>query len=151
MRAFVVALFGAALLLTFEASARGSSGHSGTHSGSHGSAHSSGHSSSHASAGGSRTHSSSGVHHAPPVGHVSTSKRAAQGAIRDKHGRIARSVKAKDDFKKGHPCPSTGKKSGACPGYVIDHRQALKHGGTDTASNMQWQTSADARIKDRSE
>lgn len=150
MRALVVALFGTALLFTFEASARGSGGHSGTHSGSHSSAHSSGHSAGHASAGG-HTHSSSGVHRAPPVGHVPTSKRAAQRVTRDKHGRIARSVKAKDDFRKGHPCPSTGKKSGACPGYVIDHRQALKHGGTDTAGNMQWQTSADSRIKDRSE
>ena len=57
--------------------------------------------------------------------------RAAQGVARDSHGRIARSEKAKDDFKHSHPCPSTGKRSGTCPGYVIDHRQALKHGGSD--------------------
>ena len=35
------------------------------------------------------------------------------------------------EFMKIHPCPSTGKTSGACPGYVVDHNQALKHGGAD--------------------
>jgi len=37
---------------------------------------------------------------------------------RDAHGHIKRSQEAKDQFKKAHPCPSTGKSSGACPGYV---------------------------------
>jgi hypothetical protein len=68
---------------------------------------------------------------------------------RDKHGKIARSQQAKNEFKKGHPCPSTGKSSGACPGYVIDHVQALKHGGTDKPSNMQWQTKQAAKEKDK--
>ena len=40
-----------------------------------------------------------------------------------------RSLEAKHEFKHSNPCPSTGKRSGACPGYVIDHVQALKHGG----------------------
>jgi hypothetical protein len=70
---------------------------------------------------------------------------------RDSHGRIARSTKAKDEFKKSHPCPSTGRTSGACPGYVIDHVQALKHGGADSPGNMQWQTTAAAKAKDRVE
>ena len=77
--------------------------------------------------------------------------RRAQGVQRDAHGKIARSVKAKDDFKRSHPCPSTGRKSGACPGYVIDHVRALKHGGQDAPSNMQWQTTAAANAKDRTE
>jgi hypothetical protein len=70
---------------------------------------------------------------------------------RDSHGRIKRSAKARDDFKKHHPCPSTGGTSGSCPGYVIDHVQALKHGGADTASNMQWQTVEAAKAKDKIE
>ena len=61
----------------------------------------------------------------------------------------ARSTAAKDAFKRAHPCPSTGRTSGACPGYVIDHVQALKHGGADAPSNMQWQTTAAAKEKDR--
>ena len=75
----------------------------------------------------------------------------AQGVQRDAKGKIARSPKAKADFKNQHPCPSTGKTSGACPGYVIDHVQALKHGGADKASNMQWQTTAAAKQKDKTE
>jgi len=40
---------------------------------------------------------------------------------------------------------------GACPGYVVDHIKALKHGGSDTPENMQWQTRAEAKAKDREE
>jgi hypothetical protein len=49
---------------------------------------------------------------------------------------------------KSHPCPSTGKTHGSCPGYVVDHVQALKHGGADSPSNMQWQTKEAAKAKD---
>lgn len=34
-------------------------------------------------------------------------------------------------------CPATGKSSGACPGYVVDHIKALKRGGADEPSNIQ--------------
>jgi hypothetical protein len=54
-------------------------------------------------------------------------------------------------FKKANPCPSTGKSSGPCPGYVIDHVIALKRGGAYDRSNMQWQTTADAQAKDKVE
>jgi hypothetical protein len=40
---------------------------------------------------------------------------------------------------------------GAFPGYVVDHKQALKHSGADTPGNMQWQTRAAAKAKDRIE
>jgi len=70
---------------------------------------------------------------------------------RNSHGRIARSTAAKDAFKHEHPCPSTGKTSGACPGYVIDHIDPLKRGGADAPSNMQWQTTAAAKEKDKTE
>ena len=81
---------------------------------------------------------------------------AAKGASpsemeRDSHGRIARSKAAKDAFMRAHPCPSTGKTNGACPGYVVDHVQALKHGGADAPFNMQWQTTEDAKAKDKLE
>lgn len=70
---------------------------------------------------------------------------------RDSHGRIKRSAAAKDAFKHEHPCPSTGKGSGACPGYVIDHVNPLECGGADASSNMQWQTIADGKAKDKTE
>lgn len=79
-----------------------------------------------------------------------TSK-ATPGVPRDSHGRIARSRQAKNEFKKSHPCPSTGRSSGSCPGYVIDHVKPLKRGGADSPSNMQWQTKEAAKIKDKSE
>jgi hypothetical protein len=70
---------------------------------------------------------------------------------RDSNGHIKRSQSAKNEFKKEHPCPSTGKSKGACPGYVIDHIQPLKRGGEDAPRNMQWQTKEDAKKKDRTE
>lgn len=85
-----------------------------------------------------------------PHGHT-VSQRADSDVSRDRHGRIARSAKAKQQFKRQHPCPSTGKGSGACPGYVIDHVHPLKRGGRDAPDNMQWQTVQDAKIKDRTE
>ena len=75
----------------------------------------------------------------------------ASGAPRDAHGRIARDPRARNEFKRLHPCPSTGKSGGSCSGYVIDHVQPLKRGGADTPANMQWQTEGAAKIKDRTE
>lgn len=71
--------------------------------------------------------------------------------IRDARGHLRRSEAAKGAFKRQQPCPSTGKRSGACPGYVIDHRVALACGGVDDPSNMQWQTTTAARLKDKTE
>lgn len=81
--------------------------------------------------------------------HSPVSSTSATLPERDEHGRFKRSEAAKDAFKQEHPCPSTGKTSGACPGYVIDHIQALKHGGADAPSNMQWQTVEAAKEKDK--
>ena len=95
-----------------------------------------------------RTGSAYSRHHT----YSTRSPRAAAYAIqRDSHGRIKRSATAKNDFKRQHPCPSTGRSSGACPGYVIDHVRALECGGPDSASNMQWQTVADGKAKDKIE
>jgi hypothetical protein len=70
---------------------------------------------------------------------------------RDKHGKIKRSGAAKSAFERQSPCPSSRKTSGRCPGYVVDHMTALECGGADTPSNMQWQTTADAKVKDKTE
>jgi hypothetical protein len=73
----------------------------------------------------------------------------AQGVDRNAAGKIARSPHARTEFKKANPCPSTGRTHGACPGYVIDHVKPLKRGGADRPSNMQWQTKAAAKEKDK--
>jgi hypothetical protein len=66
-------------------------------------------------------------------------------------GRIKRSAAARREFKRLHLCPSTGKPTGACPGYVIDHIDPLQCGGPDVPRNMQWQTREEAKEKDRDE
>jgi hypothetical protein len=60
-----------------------------------------------------------------------------------------RSHAVKQEFQRLHPCPSTGRTTGACPGYVKDHIVPLACGGPDAVANMQWQTVADAKAKDR--
>jgi hypothetical protein len=100
---------------------------SGSHSGSH-----------------NRSNSSS-------TSHAPKQSRKATGITRDSKGRIRRSPEAKHEFRKSHPCPSTGRTSGRCPGFVVDHVQALKHGGADAPSNMQWQSTEAAKAKDKVE
>ena len=51
------------------------------------------------------------------------------------------------EFQLEHPCPSTGKRYGACPGYVKDHVDPLCNGGPDAVANMQWQTIDDAKCE----
>lgn len=68
---------------------------------------------------------------------------------RDSSGRIQRSASAIKDFKRTNPCPATGKSTGRCSGYVIDHRIALKRGGNDSPDNLQWMTKEAAKEKDR--
>jgi hypothetical protein len=86
-----------------------------------------------------------------PSHHNSRSSRSAGPSGRDSRGRIKRSTEAKDAFKRERPCPSTGRGSGACPGYVIDHVKPLECGGADDPSNMQWQTIAAGKAKDKTE
>lgn len=65
--------------------------------------------------------------------------------------RTPRSTAAHNAFRKSHPCPATGNTEGPCRGYVVDHVVPLSCGGRDDPSNMQWQTTADAKSKDRVE
>lgn len=52
-------------------------------------------------------------------------------------------------FVREQACPATGLHKLPCPGWIIDHTIALCVGGPDKAWNMQWQTVADAKAKDR--
>ncbi len=96
-----------------------------------------------------------GASHASHSSRVTTrsSPRSARcsACARDSHGKIQRHSAAKHTFERSNPCPSTGKTSGACPGYVVDHVTPLKRGGADAPSNMQWQTKEAAKAKDKTE
>lgn len=158
-----------------------SSSHSGAHSSGHTGSHSSSHAGSHSSSGKhergpAATKPSNTAGHSSrsergrDSGHASSGQRGKQGAGSSAHagnahagvqraggvkrhanGKIHRSSKAKAEFQKSHPCPSTGRKGGACPGYVVDHVTPLKRGGWDSPLNMQWQTKAAAKAKDKVE
>ena len=51
---------------------------------------------------------------------------------------LPRDETQKQAFRRNNPCPSTGAKKGACPGYQVDHKKALMNGGKDKPENMQW-------------
>lgn len=50
-------------------------------------------------------------------------------------------------FRVENPCPATGLKRNACPGWHVDHVIALCAGGADRPHNMQWITREDHRFK----
>jgi len=65
--------------------------------------------------------------------------------------RRRRSSAARRAFVRAHPCPATGRVTGACAGWRVDHIESLCAGGADAPENMQWQTDAEALAKDRLE
>jgi hypothetical protein len=69
--------------------------------------------------------------------------RAAPGT-----GTAPRSTGARRAFQSQNPCPSTHRATGACPGYVVDHVEALACGGIDAPENMQWQSVEEGKAKD---
>lgn len=80
-----------------------------------------------------------------PASGKSAAPSASGSARRNGKGKIARSEEAKRSFEK-----RTGFPKGR-PGYVIDHIVPLACGGADKPSNMQWQTIAEAKAKDKVE
>lgn len=57
---------------------------------------------------------------------------------RDSDGVILRDRAVLRQFQQRYPCPSTGKTTGACPGWYKDHVVPLVCGGCDTMENLQW-------------
>ena len=70
--------------------------------------------------------------------------RSAPGA-----GTASRSTSARRAFQAQQPCPSTAGRIGPCPGYVVDHVEPLACGGIDAPENMQWQSLAESKAKDK--
>lgn len=60
---------------------------------------------------------------------------------------LPRDAQQKAAFRKSNACPSTGKHTGACPGYEVDHKKALMNGGADTPQNMQWLSKNEHKTK----
>jgi hypothetical protein len=58
--------------------------------------------------------------------------------VREGDGTTKRSTKVINAFKRQWPCPVNGKRSGACPGWAIDHIIPLACGGVDAVYNLQW-------------
>ncbi len=85
-------------------------------------------------------------HYATPSTPRMTAPRSTTSAApRDANGHIVRNESAKHRFM-----VQTGFPHGR-PGYVVDHIVPLACGGADEPSNMQWQTAAEARSKDKVE
>jgi hypothetical protein len=53
-------------------------------------------------------------------------------------GSIKRSAAVLAAFRRANPCPSTGKTTGACPRWAVDHAKPLACGGCDAVFNMLW-------------
>lgn len=64
-------------------------------------------------------------------------------------GEIARRAAVISEFRKMWSCPSTGLKTGACPGWYIDHVIPLACGGIDAVFNLQWLPEAVWRDKSK--
>lgn len=68
------------------------------------------------------------------------------------HSETVRSRDVPRQFMATHPCPGGvdgGRIRGRCRGYVRDHIIPLCKNGPDTVANMQWQTVAQGKAKDR--
>jgi hypothetical protein len=60
---------------------------------------------------------------------------------------IQRSAAEVRAFRAENPCPATGRRSGPCKGWAVDHIKALCAGGEDKPHNMQWIENPDHRFK----
>ncbi len=66
-------------------------------------------------------------------------------------GAFDRSRAVRAEFMRLNPCPVTGEPSGPCPGYQVDHIEALVCGGKDELANLQWLDTASHKAKTRVE
>jgi len=89
------------------------------------------------------------AHNRAVPGTAKYGKRRISGAPPSRHDHVMRSAAARDAFERRHPCPGTGRTTGPCPGYVVDHVKPLACGGPDTPENMQWQIATQAKAKDK--
>lgn len=66
---------------------------------------------------------------------------------------VKRSAAVLKAFRKTHPCPSTNKTTGACPGWILDHGTPLCLTGPqgDVSWNLFWADVYSAKQKDRLE
>jgi len=62
---------------------------------------------------------------------------------------LARDRSVPQRFQQVHPCPSTGARKGACPGWERDHILPLCRGGADHPANMQWLSTEQHKAKTR--
>ena len=61
----------------------------------------------------------------------------------------ADAARLRELFIKKYACPVNGKHTAACPGWVVNYVKPLCAGGADTIKNLQWQTVATAKRKER--
>ena len=95
--------------------------------------------------GGRASGSHSGGSHAGTRARSTSRSTACASCARNSRGKIARSSAARHEFMRQSGYPH------GRPGFVVDHVVPLKRGGDDSPFNMQWQTKADARAKDKIE
>ena len=53
-------------------------------------------------------------------------------------GRILRRADVLVEFRRLYACPATGRHTGPCKGWAIDHVIPLAVGGCDAVRNLQW-------------
>jgi len=54
-------------------------------------------------------------------------------------------------LREAAPLPLDWEDIRRCPGYIVDHVRPLECGGADAPFNMQWQTIAEGKAKDKTE
>lgn len=75
---------------------------------------------------------------APVLAFAAPDPRYCGEPARTADGTIKRSRAVVREFRRMYPCPSTGKSTGACPGWQVDHVRPLASCGCDSVANMQW-------------
>jgi hypothetical protein len=80
-----------------------------------------------------------------------TAEETSKAHRRGHHDRIHRDPAQRREFMRENPCPGGFDRGSTkrCRGWVVDHVKPLKRGGADRPWNMQWQTRAEAKAKDR--